>query len=194
MARELREAGYVRLAAVSRAELACLDTQFDRLASPPPEAAPSALAHDFALRALDPAIEAALASDDKLFLLVATDVLARRDLPPALELAPHLTARLAPLAAAGLPLANVALCADALGATALGRAITDVATRPGLRVALRDAGRNYVATQHSSARFSGALDEVLDHARDRFAHRRNRAGSRTSTPRAARHHPLGEPP
>lgn len=98
LARELREAGYRRFAAVSRAELACLDTQFDVFVAPPPEAAPSALAHDFALRALDPAIDEALASDDKLFLLVATDVLARRDLPPAAELAPHLSARLAPLA------------------------------------------------------------------------------------------------
>lgn len=96
LAAELREAGYKRLAAVSRAELACLDSQFDLFAAPPPEAAASALAHDFALRALDPAIDEALAGDDKLFLLVATDVLARRDLPPAEELAPHLSARLAP--------------------------------------------------------------------------------------------------
>jgi hypothetical protein len=98
LASELREAGYRRLAAVSRAELACLDTQFDLFAAPPFEAAPSALANDFALRALDPALESALASDDKLFLLVAVDVLARRDLPPAALLAPHLSARLAPLA------------------------------------------------------------------------------------------------
>jgi len=98
LASELREAGYRRLAAVSRAELACLDTQFDLFAAPPLEAAPSALSNDFALRALDPALESALASDDKLFLLVAVDVLARRDLPPAALLAPHLSARLAPLA------------------------------------------------------------------------------------------------
>lgn len=96
LASELRAAGYQRIASVSRAQLACLETQFDIFAAPPSNAAESAMQHDFALRALDPTLDKAFASNDNLFVLIATDVLARRDLPPAVDLAPHLRARLAP--------------------------------------------------------------------------------------------------
>ncbi len=99
LARALREAGYRRAAAVSRTELACLDAQFDLFAAPPADAASSGAAHDASYAALSPRLEPLLAGDDPLFLLVATDVLARRDAPPPAELAPHLVARLAPLAA-----------------------------------------------------------------------------------------------
>lgn len=118
LSRELRAAGYRRLAAVSRAELACLDRQFDLFVAPPPESAPSALTHDFALRALEPALKSALDSDDKLFLLVAVDVLARRDLPTPEELAPHLAARLTPLASTDADVAGMVarLGADPAGA------------------------------------------------------------------------------
>lgn len=98
LSRALREAGYRRAAAVSRTELACLDAQFDVFAAPPADAASSGMAHDAAFAALLPDLDRALASDDPVFLLVATDVLARRDAPAAAQLAPHLAARIAPLA------------------------------------------------------------------------------------------------
>ncbi|MCA8979216.1 MAG: hypothetical protein H6831_16775 [Planctomycetes bacterium] len=94
LARKLREAGYLRCAAVSRAELACLASQFDRFFAPPFGAAASASAHDAAWRALAPELDAALETDRPVFLLVATDVLARRAPPSPTELAPHLAARL----------------------------------------------------------------------------------------------------
>jgi hypothetical protein len=89
---------------------------------------------------------------------------------------------LAPLAAAGLPLAGSAEQACGPGATQLADAVAQLVAqleRPELRRARSDAARSYVATEHHSDRFVSALDRVVASAQK---HHARKLGQRARDP------------
>lgn len=115
-------------------------------------------------------------------------------------LARGLPCAIAPLATAGLPLARRALCAQGPGPASLALAISQLAANPGLRRALSERARSYVASEHSSQRFNRALDEVVARAHERRARRSNHrwlhTNARGSQPTRSTRRPssVDEPP
>jgi hypothetical protein len=95
-------------------------------------------------------------------------------------LARGLPCALAPLAAAGLPLAGRAEQARAPGACALADAVASLLVQlrtPERRCALRDNARAYVASEHRLERFHAALDALIEAARHGHARTTNTARS-----------------
>lgn len=79
---------------------------------------------------------------------------------------------LAPLAAAGLPVLDGAMCAAAQTPGALAHVISRLASNATLRRELSQRARAYIAAKHNDRVFGAALDRVIELARD---HRGQRA-------------------